>query len=144
MNKSTIYCYNDRDLIEAVNSMDDEELCEIKVIDGDKRYYFMGINAHINKSRWDSILRGYLRNKTGYQKSTERKELTEVEELGISIGTMLKDSESGNVLEVTNVTSNSVEIYILKTKATGINHRQWFSVSRGRTMKEFQDRFSIV
>jgi hypothetical protein len=51
-----------------------------------------------------------------------------------SIGQTIKDFDNSDC-EITNKTSNSIEVAIKKKTKNGINHTQWF------TMSEFNKRF---
>lgn len=56
--------------------------------------------------------------------------------MDITIGRTVID-EDGAVCEVTNVTTNSIEVFIEKKTDKGINARNWF------TEKKFYDRFKV-
>ena len=54
-----------------------------------------------------------------------------------SIGDIVKD-KFGNESEITNLTNNSIELFIKKTSKLGIDCKQWF------TIQEFKKKYYVV
>ena len=46
-----------------------------------------------------------------------------------SVGETVIDSD-GALCKITNKTINSIEVYIIRKKREGINHKQWFDMHR--------------
>lgn len=76
-------------------------------------------------------------------KQLDKKYLTPRDKDGKKVGDYAYE-ENSDIAVVTNVTSNSVELYQLARTDMGVSGYQWYSVAEGPALKEFEKRFKKI